>query len=444
MNNTPLYDALLKYNNKNMSSFHTPGHKGNFQKIKKTLLELDYTELPDTDNLFDPSGAILAAQRNAANIFKVKKTLFSVGGCTLCIQAMIHRCVPLNGKIICSRVIHKSAINTIALLGLHPIWIYPKPNANVPSIPGAVTKYDVEKALKLNPDTSAVYLTSPNYYGVISDIKAISDICNFYNIPLIIDNAHGAHLMYVGGDLHPIHQGASMTACSAHKTLPVLTGGAWLNINNEKYIEDTIDSMALFGSTSPSYPIMASLDLCCNWLNIFGMDAFKKLEQRVDKIKIIALEKGMYLPEENCDPVRITLDTASIGITGFEAAEFMRSYGVEPEYSDFRHVILIPSPFNSEEDFIKLENSIKSLRVANKIQNITTEFDVPDMKMLPRDAMMRSFEKIKVIDAENRIAAESPCVCPPGMPVVMAGEVINKKIINMLLDYRIYFIKVIK
>ncbi len=444
MNNTPLYDALLKYNNRNMSSFHTPGHKGNFDEIKKSLLSLDYTELPDTDNLFAPSGPILEAEKYAAKVLKVKKTLLSAGGCTLCIQAMIHRCIPLNGKIICSRIIHKSAINTIALLGLQPVWIYPQPNANVPSIPGVVTKYDVEKALKANADASAVYLTSPNYYGIISDIKSISDICNFYNVPLIVDNAHGAHLMYVGGDLHPIHQGASMTACSAHKTLPVLTGGAWLNINDERYIENTRDSMALFGSSSPSYPIMASLDLCCNWLDIFGMDAFKKLEQRVNKIKVIALEKGISLPKEGCDPVRITLDTASIGITGFEAAEFMRSCGVEPEFSDSRHVILIPSPFNSEEDFIKLERSIKLLDVADEIQSTVSEFDLPDMEMLPRDAMMRSFETIKVIDANNRIAAESPCICPPGMPVVMAGEVINKKIINMLLDYRIYFIKVIK
>ena len=154
-----------------------------------------------------------------------------------------------------------------------------------------------------------------------------------------------------------------MAACSAHKTLPVLTGGAWLQINDSRYLEGVKEAMSLFGSTSPSYPVMASLDLCRAWLEEEGQKAFQTLERRVGAVKKLAAAKGLGIPEGLTDPVRITLNTAKIGLTGQKAAQGFRECGVEPEYADDGFVVLIPSPFNTEEEFLRVERAIEAMPV---------------------------------------------------------------------------------
>ena len=155
---------------------------------------------------------------------------------------------------------------------------------------------DVEALLKQYQDVAAVYITSPDYFGVLADIKSISEVCHRYHVPLLVDNAHGSHLFLTPENLHPIHLGADMTACSAHKTLPVLTGGAFLNIASDIYAANAKDAMALFGSTSPSYPIMASLDLCMQWAETKGKEAYLQLQKRVVKMKEMAAAKGIAIP----------------------------------------------------------------------------------------------------------------------------------------------------
>lgn len=167
----------------------------------------------------------------------------------------------------------------------------------------------------------------------------------------MVDNAHGSHLFLTPENLHPIHLGADMTACSAHKTLPVLTGGAFLNIASDIYAANAKDAMALFGSTSPSYPIMASLDLCMQWAETKGKEAYLQLQKRVVKMKEMAAAKGIAIPLGETDPVRITLQTASLGITGEEAAEIFRDHFVEPEYADNANLVLITTPFLPNKTF---------------------------------------------------------------------------------------------
>lgn len=444
--NSPLYKALKIHKRKNRSSFHVPGHKNSRRAGLNNLFKLDYTETPDTDSLFEADGAILKSEKNAAKLFSAKRTLISAGGCTLCIQTMLKLCTDKNKKIIISRLIHKSAINTLALLDITPIWVYPRKDAGE-SYPGRVYDEDIEKAIVENPDASAVYITSPDYYGVMSDIKSISRVCKLHNIPLLVDSAHGSHLPFIDKNLDPISLGADMVAFSAHKTLPVLTGGAYLNICNEKYIDEAKSAMAVFGSTSPSYPIMASLDLSNKWCSRHAKTKFAKLKLEVDKIKGIALGQGITFPNGVTDPIRICLNVRSLGLNGKDTGDFFREEKIEPEYCDSDNVVLVPTPFNTRRDFKRLQKAILKLcpRENNEI-SCKDNFEIRDpiIKMSPRDAIFSTKERINVEKSSGRIAAECVAPCPPGIPVVMPGEEITNSVISFLRNYGISFIYVVK
>lgn len=440
---TPLYTALTDYQKKKYASFHTPGHKNTISFLKYNLYDLDFTELPDTDSLFEAEGCILKAEQAAAKAFSTLLCVLSAGGCTMCIQGMLRLAAPSGGKLVCGRIIHRSAVNTMALLGIDPVWVMPEPNAGE-GLAGRITPEGVRKALEKNPEAKGVYLTSPDYYGVICDIQGIACVCKEYGVPLLVDNAHGAHLGYLSENLHPIHLGASMAACSAHKTLPVLTGGAWLQINDSRYLEGVKEAMSLFGSTSPSYPVMASLDLCRAWLEEEGQKAFQTLERRVGAVKKLAAAKGLGIPEGLTDPARITLNTAKIGLTGQKAAQGFRECGVEPEYSDDGFVVLIPSPFNTEEEFLRVERAIEAMPVGAPLAIGRRIPPVSGQAVSPRKAVLSPSEEVPMNLAVGRIAARASCPCPPGVPVVMPGEVISEKAAEFLIRYGFSSAKVLK
>lgn len=445
MNNTPLYDALCQHRDLHRASFHTPGHKSNPSAFPQDLLQLDFTELPDTDSLYEAEGAILQAERHAAEVLGTKRTVFSSGGCTLCIQAML-RLVSMGGKrkVILSRVLHRSAVNTLALLDLEPVWLSPEQDAGA-GLPGRVQPEDVAAALAAHPDAAAVYVTSPDYFGVLAPIGEIAAECRKYDVPLIVDNAHGAHLFYTSQP-HPITLGAAMTADSPHKTLPVTTGGAWLQIKDDRFLEEAKNAMALFGSTSPSYVTMTTLDLCAAWLEQHGKEAYAKLEQTTAELKKTALALGYTLPLGAVDPTRLSLGTGALGINGNALAECFRASGVEPEHWDDENVVLIATPFNTEEDFAKLRRAMEQGVLLPK----TTAEPHPPLPALPeivcspREAVFAPWEIVPLTEAVGRIAAEAACPCPPGVPVVMPGERITKEITVFLQRYGFSTAKVIK
>lgn len=425
---TPLYDALLRHRELGRASFHTPGHKNNPSALPQDLLSLDFTELPDTDSLFEADGPILEAERLAAKLFGAARTCISAGGCTLGIQAMFRLAAPNGGEVICSRVVHRSAVNTMALLDLQPVW----------AMPG-----ELISAIHSHPGAKAVYVTSPNYYGELLDIPAIARACREHDIPLLVDNAHGAHLMFTEPRLHPLALGASMTACSAHKTLNVLTGGAWLNIADSRFAEGAKDAMALFGSTSPNYAVMASLDLARAWLETHRGE-YAGLQKRAAEIKEAAKAHGIALPAGLTDPTRITLNTGSIGMSGASAAGIFRGAGVEPEYADGTHVVLIATPFNTEADFTRLADAIDVLPVRDPLPETASLPLLPPVKTSLRTAVFAPAHAVALNDAVGKIAAEAACPCPPGVPVVMPGEEVTKEAIDFLQGYGFFTIKVLK
>lgn len=445
MAKTPLYTALQEHLGKKRASFHTPGHKGRF--LPHDLYELDLTELPDTDSLFEADGCIDAAEKAARELFHSQATFFSAGGCTLCIQAMFRLAAPQGGKVISSRVIHRSAVNTMALLGIEPVWVRPRPDAG-PCLAGRLHPEDVKKALEQNPDAKAVYVTSPDYYGVLADIQGLSAVCHAYDVPLLVDNAHGTHLALLGK--HPLALGADLTACSAHKTLPVLTGGAFLNVGDTEisrkldFAGRAKEAMALFGSTSPGYPIMASLDLARAWAMEQGQEVWEELAIRMAKIKETARKKGLLLPAGETDPTRLAIGTLPVGMTGEEAGDFFRKKGVEPEHEDGAYLVCIATPFNTKEELDRLEETVLALPEANmSIKETPALPPLPPVRMMPREAVLAFQKSVPLEDAVGKIAGEAACPCPPGVPIVMPGEEITPEAILFLNNYGLRSIQII-
>ncbi len=436
---SPIYDAINKYQSKSMKKFHMPGHKGACEALQplEHILKYDVTEIPDTGSLFDNIGPTKDAQDMATQLFETKGTFMSAGGCTLCIQTMLRLVCPNGGKVLMSRVIHRSAINAMSLLNITPVWIYPDDSAGE-YFSGRITADSVREAIKENPDVNAVYITSPDYFGVISDVKAISEAAG--NIPVIVDSAHGAHLGFIDGFSSSVKSGAAMSAESAHKTLPVLTGGAWLNVGREEYIENASEAMALFGSTSPSYPIMLSLDLCRDWLENDGKALLNKTAERIKKIKELILDLGFKIPRGLCDPMRIAFVAENCDNVGDQLRENM----IEPEYAEGSTVIIIPTPFNTEEDFKTLENALKNIKCNGNTVKSSTEIFSGVQKLTPTEALLAEKEISAVENALGKVSAETLCPCPPAIPLVMAGEEVDSATVKRLKENGFSHLRIVK
>ncbi len=446
----PLYEAVRAYAAAHPLRLHTPGHAGKstvFGEEFAGILPLDVTELPETDSLFEASGPILAAERRAAAAFGAAGTLFSAGGATLCIEAMF-RLVSRSGKktVLCARGAHRSAMHAMALLDLAPVWLWPEPLPGT-ALAGAVPPEAVAEALAAHPDAAAVYLTSPDYFGTLSDIGAISALCRRYDVPLLVDCAHGTHLHYLdGGARHPLAQGASLVCDSAHKTLPVLTGGAFLQLGSRRFsYAEAKEAMALFGSSSPSYLILISLDLARAWGEKEGAAAFERLRARVQALYKRLGPKGLFPPPGPRDPVRLTLDTGALGLSGAEAAAFLRQKGVSPEMWADRYLVMLPTPFHTEDDFARLERALLALpeRAPLAVPRFS-EPEHPEAVMTPHEALCAPCERVAVTEAAGRAAAEDSSPCPPGIPLVCPGERVTPSLAAALKNYGVDALNVVK
>ena len=403
---TPVYDFLKQYAESGMVRLHMPGHKGKLPyEMLREISQYDITEIAGADSLFEADGILAQSEENAAMLYQTGTTCFLAGGSTLGIQTML-ACTCLPGDtVIAARNAHKAFINTCALLDLRVRWILPDCRDSF-GVSGTVTPEQVEAALSKG-GARAVYITSPDYMGYMSDVKALAEVCRRYGVPLLVDNAHGAHLKFVAEDRHPISLGASMCCDSAHKTLPVLTGGAYLHIAKGIPVskETAKEKAALFGSTSPSYLILLSLDLY--------------------------------------DDTKLTLDGADHGLSGAELAEHFRRMGVECEYAGERHVVFMLSPQNTAEDFSRFKEALLCAPYGSR-SFVTPDFVLPALAMTPRKAAFAPAERIRVEGACGRIAAQTRITCPPGVPIVTAGERIDKFTIKFLKNSGISFINVVK
>jgi arginine/lysine/ornithine decarboxylase len=446
-----LTDALKKINGENLISFHVPGHKNNKsffkEKLKKLdLVDIDLTEIPGTDNLHDPKSCIMHSQNRLSNFYKSYKSYFLVNGSTCGILSMIFATTKRDDKILVNRNAHQSVINGIILNGLRPVYIIPEVDQSSGMILG-VTAKTIEEKLSNDSEIKTVLLTYPSYEGICFDLIKISKIVKKYNCKLIIDEAHGSHLLsHEELPLSACESGADIVVQSAHKNLPAFTQGAFLHLYN-KELEGTIEKyLKIFQSSSPSYLIMASLDLSVDYLI---NESHLKTKELLDQVKILVnqLKKTNYkvlnwgidynrLPF-TFDPTKIVITGLSIGLTGWKIEEILREkYQIQVEYSTENFIVLITTVLNKSEDFKKLYKALESIekeygknRISSKKSLILENVIV---KIKPSLIDQYNY-KIETIDkCLGKIAYESIVPYPPGIPLINPGEEITDEAIKKL------------
>lgn len=434
----PICDFVKKYAESKPVRFHMPGHKGeNFFGFEK----FDITEIDGADNLFAPNGIIAESEKNASKAFGFD-TFYSTGGSTLCIQAMLHLLALQafeEGKepyILAARNAHKAFLNACALLGIKIKWLFPKNGSTYHSC--HVTAEEIESELEKNSALTAVYLTSPDYLGNMADVESIAVVCKKSGVLLAVDNAHGAYLKFLPQSCHPIDLGADICCDSAHKTLPVVTGGAYLHISKtapKMFSERAVSSLSLFGSSSPSYLVLQSLDAMNDRFPLFKT----KLENFLPKVKELKerLKKyGFSVPEN--EELKVTLAPKSFGYTGEEIARALEEKNIFPEFYDPDFVVLMLSPFGKESDFEKLSSVLLSLKRKDPIKTEVPVLPKPKTILTPHEAIFKKSEVLPVQNCLEKICASVAISCPPAIPIVVCGERIDKNVIE---NFQYYGIK---
>lgn len=430
-----LSQFIREYDSDAFLRLHTPGHQARCEFINKISPRLDITEIDGSDSLYHSDGIIADLENEISELYQANSVI-SAGGSTLCIQTMVS--LFKDRTFVAMRSSHVSFYNVCTLLDIQPEWI----NFNCESLYENIPKpCDIEKVLVKIEKPVAVYITSPNYYGIRADIKGVSEVCKKYNAILIVDNAHGSHLKFTDLDEHPISLGADMCCDSFHKTLPTLTGAAVLHsrvgLFNKKEIKY---NMSMFGSTSPSYMIMDSIGLCVDWLKKEGVNSFKQLEKNKNR-----LIENLPLNFLKTDCSKITIDCLNVknGVLGL--ITLLKKCKIEPEYTDSRYVTLIISPFLNGMDWDRLKECLEQVEIGNDNCSFKiVKLPFPIVKLSLNKAFRREIEQIDVECSVGRICGRSQWICPPGIPIVAAGELITADIVDLLLQNKIKSICVIK
>ena len=420
--------SCLEYCN-NFSRFHVPGHKG-------IVFPHDTTELDFTDNLYSSNGIIRDSENLISRIYGSGFSSFSTCGNTLCIQSILRLCFPRGGFVLVPRNVHKSTIYAMSVLNIEPVWVEVDCEQNVKC-------EDIEKCIEENKNIDGVFITSPDYFGRIADVSSIKKVCK--NIPLLVDNAHGSHLIFF--KKHPITLGADLSADSAHKTLPVLTGSAWFHVSKQYALDNSISfedlkySSEFFGSSSPSFLILESLEKCANWMKSCAQNEFNLLSCRVQKLK----EKFSEIIDYNTDdPVRISFDTRKIGYTSKEFSQHLIKYSVQSEFNSGTKTVLIPSPFNSEKDWMRLYEALNDLSPKEEIKSQNIKFRNHVKVMSLRESTFSESERIPIDLCNGRISAQVIFRCPPGIAEFVPGELIQEEDIEILKSMNFNSIRVVR
>ena len=442
---TPICDFVRRYAQDQPIRFHMPGHKG--QPILG-FEPLDITEISGADELFTAAGIIAESEAQAGALFGAH-TLYATGGSTLCIQTMLYltaRYAASNAEepfIMAGRNAHKAFVNAAALLDIRISWLYPESGESYIACP--ITAKQIELALRgCEKKPTAVYLTSPDYLGNMLDIAAIADVCHRCGVLLLVDNAHGAYLKFLPRSCHPIDLGADICCDSAHKTLPVVTGGAYLHISRSAppfFRRQAKPSMSLFGSSSPSYLILQSLDAANNSMADFAaaLAGFLPSSRRCkERLRAHGYELS------GVEPLKITLRPKAFGYTGLQISAILEAEGIYPEFSDPDHVVLMLSPLCGDVPLTRLEYVLCGLHRKAPIQEIPPGVPHPEAILSPRQAILADSESISAEEGAGRISAAAVIGCPPAIPLVICGERIDSQVIDAFRYYGIDSCCVIK
>lgn len=442
--NTPIADFVRQYAASDTARLHMPGHKG---RAFLGCEPFDITEISGADSLYEADGIIARSEENATALYGSARTLFSTEGSSQCIRAMLYLCLCARKPgtkpvIVAGRNVHKAFVFACALLDFEIVWLWPRSMSSLCAC--EVAAETLEKTLSfLDAPPAAVYITSPDYLGGTADIAALARICHRHGTLLAVDNAHGAYLRFLSPSLHPMDLGADVCCDSAHKTLGVLTGGAYLHISQcapSAMIAQAKQAMALFGSTSPSYLILTSLDLCNAELAGDYPRRLADMAARMDALKRRLTENGWrILPS---DPLKLTIDACCAGTTGISLGQRLREHRLECEFADSETLVLMLTPENTPEDLIRLEAALGKNETAARDWPI-----LPAAKgkraMSVREAMFAPHETIPVSEALGRICGAPTVACPPAIPIAVSGEVISAEAIALFEHYGVNEVDVV-
>ena len=427
--NTPIHNFLTDYSSRSPVRAHMPGGKST---------PFDITEISGADSLFESEGIIKQSEEIASSLFGSSKTLYSCGGSTLAIQTMLALAkanAPEKTRVAASRYCHKSLVSACILLDLDIDWIE--------SDSFLSCKVTAESAKRVITDsTLCVFIQSIDYYGGQCDIAAVSQVCKSRSVPLLADNAHGAYRVFTQN--HPLLLGADLTADSAHKTLPCLTGGAYLHIGKAApkiFSIKAKEMMSLFGSSSPSYLILDSLDLCNGHIALERNKAEKTMA-KIAELKTDLAKIGYYLRES--DLMRITVDAAEYGYSGFELCKKFEERNVFCEYADQKYVVMLFSTAQPLEDFPKILSAAEKIPQKQPEKSKKTYIPLPQRAMPLKKALFSPTEQIPVEKAEGRICGAITAPCPPCVPVIMPGELCSSEAAAALADWGVEAVKVVK
>ena len=446
---TPIVDFVRRYAQQRTTRMHMPGHKGCGPLGCEAL---DITEIAGADELYEAEGIIARSEANAAQLFGTARTYYSTEGSSQCIRAMLHLALQMQPAgasrpvLLAARNAHKALLYAAALLDFDIRWLWPAPDAA-----GALCTCPVEPealACALDGLTAegrtpfGVYLTSPDYLGGMADISALAEVCRKHSTPLAVDNAHGAYLRFLEPSRHPLDLGAALCCDSAHKTLPVLTGGAYLHISRAapaSLRENAKTAMAMFGSTSPSYLTLASLDLCNRYLSDGYRERLREMCVYLDEARKALTAAGWQI--EPSDPLRLTIKAPS-GMTGGQLADRLRENGVECEYADLDFLVLMLTPENRAADIERILHAFGT-NDAVYVPQPTLPPARGERVCSVREALLAPRKTIPAAQSLGRVCGAPTVGCPPAIPIAVSGERIGREALALFRRYGVEQVEVL-
>lgn len=442
---TPICDFARRYARSGALRLHMPGHKGAGPLGPEAL---DITEIPGADSLYEADGVIARSEQNASSLFGAP-TFYSAEGSSLCIRAMLalaQRHAASQGRrplIAAGRNAHKTFLSAAALLDLPVRWLTPaRPDAYL-SCAIAAGELDAWLRAQDEPPT-AVYLTSPDYLGSTADIATLARVCHAHGALLLVDNAHGAYLRFLTPSRHPLDLGADMCCDSAHKTLPVLTGGAYLHISSRfpALAGQAKDAMALFGSTSPSYLILESLDATNRYLAEGYRERLAAFLPVMGRVRDTLTAHGYMLCGD--EPLKLTLRTKPYGYRGVELSRLLEAAGIVCEFADPDFLVMMLTPETGEAGLTRLTRALLAIPRRAAIDEAPPVFRGARRAMGIREAMLSAREIVPVGESEGRVLASASVGCPPAVPIAVCGERIDAHAVACFRYYGIERVAVVK
>lgn len=455
-----LANKLKEYMKQDVYPFHMPGHK-RVPLDEWNPYEMDITEIDGFDNLHHAEEILQQTQQRAAELYGAKKTFYLINGSTCGILAAISACMKKQGKILMARNSHKSAYNALFLRELEVIYLYPQLTSM--GLQGQIRIEEVEKMLREHEDIQAIWITSPTYDGVVSDVRAIAELVHQYDIPLLVDAAHGAHFGFTDKfPENPVQLGADVVIESVHKTLPAFTQTALLHVCSERVdIEKIEHYLSIYETSSPSYILMAGIDRCIRYMEKQGRVDLQKLSDKLERFyqrtsalkNIKVLRKEDFTKEEayDFDNSKILIFSTKKQVTGAKLHEILlEQYHLQMEMVSGQYVLALCSLMDTEEGFVRLADALAEID-RSEIWVHTTEAEWSFGNLYRRQERIFSIyqaeelgkEEVCLENAVGRISANYLFLYPPGIPFVVPGELITENVIQDILDCQSKGIEVI-